>query len=508
MKTPNKTILAAVVVLAPIMWCSQVVAQSLAPKYTLSSEGAVEIQAEQNFVMQQPPESYAIPFRPTIDANAYAAAKQAAAANYSPLAVKPGAGALRPAPMLRTYRNFDGASSVDGLRPPDTHGAAGLQEFVEVTNSHFTVFRKNTGAVTKNVSLATFFGYSTEIIFDPRVVYDSVWNRWIVTATAFPESSTVQYWFIGVSKTPNPKGAFYIYQANVTFSSGDLFDFPTLGFDQDAVIVTANIFAGGITFVGADEFSIAKARLYNGLGFSVPVFTGLVGTLQPPIVLDQNGSSFLLAAPTSGTTLTKYTLTCSSHPNCTALVASTVPVPFYGIPPDAHQSGTTDLLDTSDSRFVNASTQSGNDLWQTHTVALGAFPGPKFYRIDTSTNTITQSSFFFQSGTSDDWNASITANTPSNDAFVTWSSTDASVGVNAQVIFSGKTDLAGAIPAGLVAFTSPTFYNPSTDTVERWGDYSAITVDPSNTSRAWLVNEKINTTALWGSRITQGSVTP
>ena len=107
--------------------------------------------------MQQPPESYAIPFRPTMDANAYTAAKQAAAANYSPLAVKPGA--LAPAPMLRTYKNFDGASSVDGLRPPDTHGAAGVQEFVEVTNSHFTVFKKNTGAVTKNVSLATFFGY-------------------------------------------------------------------------------------------------------------------------------------------------------------------------------------------------------------------------------------------------------------------------------------------------------------------------------------------------------------
>ena len=327
-----------------------------------------------------------------------------------------------------------------------------------------------------------------------------------MTADAFQESSTVQYLFIGVSQTPNPKGAFWIYQLNVTFFTGDFWDYPALGFDQDAVIFTANIF-NGASYHGADEFSVAKSRLYNGLGFSVPVFTGLVGTLQPPIVLDQNGSSFLLAAPPSGTTLTKYTLTCSSHPDCTALVASGVTVPSYTVPPGAHQSGTTDLLDTLDSRFVNASTQNGTDLWQTHTVALGAFPGPKFYRINTSTNTVPQSGFFFQSGSSDDWNASITANT-ANDAFVTWSSTDASVGVNAQVIFSGKTDGAAGIPAGLVAFTSPTFYNPSTDTVERWGDYSAITVDPSNTSKAWLVNEKINTTALWGSRITQGSVTP
>jgi len=37
------------------------------------------------------------------------------------------------------------------------------------------------------------------------------------------------------------------------------------------------------------------------------------------------------------------------------------------------------------------------------------------------------------------------------------------------------------------------------------GDYSAITIDPSNTSKAWLVNEKINSTTVWGSQIMQVS---
>ena len=291
MKILNKPILAAVVALAPIMWCGQAVAQSLAPQFTLDSGPAAEIQAEENFVMQQPAAAYAIPFRPTIDANAYAAAKQAAAANYSPQAVKPGALSAVPAgPPTRVFKNFDAASDVDGLRPPDTHGAVGKTHFVEVTNSHIRMYNKATPpALVKNVSLATFFGYTTEVIFDPRVVYDSVWNRWIVTAEAFQESNTVQRFFIGISKTANPAGAFFIYSVNVTFFSGDFFDFPQLGFDQDAVIFTANIFHGG--FVGADEFSIAKARLYNGLGFSVPVFTGLAGTLAPPIVLDQNANS-------------------------------------------------------------------------------------------------------------------------------------------------------------------------------------------------------------------------
>jgi hypothetical protein len=503
MKILNKTILAAVVASSTMLLQAQLWSQTLAPTFTLKAGPATELQAEENYVMQQPAAAYAVPFRPTMSANTYAAAKQAAAVNYSPLAVKRGALSPVPAaPPTTIFANFDGASDTDGLRPPDTHGAVGLKHFVETTNSHINMFNKGNFALAKSVSLATFFGYTAEIIFDPRVVYDSVWNRWIVTAEAFPESNTVQFYFIAISKTSNPTKGFFIYKVDVDFSNNnDFWDFPQLGMDQDAVIFTANIFDSSSVFKGADAFAVAKARLYNGLGFSVPVFTGLVGTLAPPIVLDQNANTFLIAAPTSGTTFTKYTMTNSSHPASTALVSSTVTVPSYSVPPAAHQSpATSDLLDTSDSRFVNASTQNGTDLWQTHTIGLSGFPAPKFYRINTSTNTVAQSSFYFLNGTSDDWNASITANAAS-DAFVTWTSTN-SGSVNARVVFSGKRNADATIPAGgVVGFTSTTFYNPSSDNPERWGDYSAVTIDPSNTARAWLVNEKINSTSLWGSRI-------
>ena len=108
---------------------------------------------------------------------------------------------------------------------------------------------------------------------------------------------------------------------------------------------------------------------------------------------------------------------------------------------------------------MNASTQSGNDLWQTHTIALGGFPAPKFYRLNTSTNTVSQSGFYFASATSDDFNASIAAN-DAGDCFVTWTSTDASAGKNAQVRLSGKLSAAAGISAGPTAVTSSTFYHP------------------------------------------------
>ena len=475
--------------------------QTIAPTGTLEVAPATIAEAQPNYVTEQPRPPREIPFRPTMDRSEFDAAK-ARANFYGPGAAKPFTETFVPlaTPVIR-LTNFIGHIQSQGLRPPDTHGAVGLTHFVQVTNSHIDMWRRQNTAglpLAKSVTLATFFNYNAQVLFDPRVVYDSTWNRWIVTAEAFPESGTVQRFFIAVSTSLDPTRPFFIYNLNVTFFANDFFDFPQLGIDQDAVLFTANIF-NGTSFHGADFFAVAKARLYNGLGFSVPVFTGLVGPLAPPIVLDQNSSTFLIAAPPSGTTFSKYTASNTSK-GTTLTGPVSITVPSYSVPPSAHQPGTTKLLDTSDSRFVNASTQSGNDLWQTHTIALGGFPAPKFYRLNTSANTVSQSGFYFGSATSDDFNASIAANN-GGDCFVTFTSTDASVGRNAQVRLSGKLSADAGIAAGPTAFTGVTFYAPSADNPERWGDYSAVTIDPLG-GGAWLVNE-IAGGAIWGSDIVQ-----
>src|SRR6266480_4668174 len=283
--------------------------QDIAPASTLDVAPATIVNTEPNYVMEQPVPPREILFRPTMDRGAYDSAK-ALANSYAPGAVKPFTEAFAPlaTPVIK-LTNFNAHSSTEGLRPPDTHGAVGTTHFVQITNSHIDMWtRQNTQVLplAKSVTLATFFNYTAQTLFDPRVVYDSTWNRWIVTAEAFAESATVQRFFIGISTSADPTGSFFIYNLNVNFfGNNNFFDFPQLGMDQDAVLFTANIF-NGTTFLGADFFGVAKARLYNGLGFSVPVFTGLVGTLAPPIVRDQNASTFLIAAPPSGTTLSKY----------------------------------------------------------------------------------------------------------------------------------------------------------------------------------------------------------
>ena len=447
-----------------------------------------------------------IPFRPTMNMDDYKALKAAANARVTTDRQDEMLAGRTLAPPSYVGPDIEGVNGTEagGWRPPDTHGAVGPDHFVEITNSHYDVYRKSDGVRVKSVSLESFFGYATKDIFDPRCVYDSAASRWIVAAEAFQESSTVQRQFIAVSKTTDPTGAFYIYSADVCFkNNNDFWDYPQIGVDKKSILITANIFANAQTYVGTDLGVVSKSSLYSGKTTKGKLYTKLDGTLAPPIVLDQSSKSCLVAADVFGNNrrITLYTLTYPK--GVPKLTKSFITVPAFNMPPDVSQPGTTAKLDPLDARFVNASTQNGNSLWQIHTIKINNKPTPKWYEFNITKKTIIQSGNFSASDNSDDWNASIAAN-KDGDVFVTWSSTDATEGTNAQVRYSGRrsTDTSGIIDGGSALFTSTTYYDPSSDSVERWGDYSAVTIDPSNTSRAWIVNEKINSTSVWGSRIT------
>lgn len=472
-----------------------------------------------------------IPFMPTDDPVEYSTMKavanaQAAAADRS-FGVEPLTPILEP-PTLRGV-SYDGLSRTPagGAFPPDTHGAVGHTHFVEIVNVRMTAFNKaNPGAQQCTFTLQALFG-SAEFTFDPRVVYDQVWRRWVMVATRRSTSATdtIRRLFLAVSRTADPCGAYWVYSVNFgggPFDNGDWWDYPGLGMDQDAVLITGNVFDTPTgPFMFAAMMPIAKARIYNGLGFSVPVFAGLAGTLQPPIVLDQNKDAYFVAA-NNNTHLHLYRgENLSNAGEATLVLQALVDVPDYGVPPDAPQLGTSQLLDTLDRRFVNNSTQVGDSLWNVHTINSGGRARPKFYEIDTEgvgANTVKQQGFFFESAISHDFNASIAANAL-GEAFVTWNSTDTTNlrferRHNARIRFSGRqpADALGFIGAGSVLFTSSTALtgNPSsTSGVQRWGDYSAVSLDPSPGTttgctanrRAWIVNEKIDSTTEWGSRI-------
>jgi hypothetical protein len=281
-----------------------------------------------------------------------------------------------------------------------------------------------------------------------------------------------------------------------------------IGLDQDSVIITANVFNPG--FVGASMFAIAKARLYNGLGWSVPFYQGLNGTLAPPVVLDQNPNTYLLVAPAyaspGGNTLLKYTLTNSAYPAGQTLSGPTsIAGPItYQIPPDADQLGTSAKLDTLDGRFENHSTQLGNSIWNVHCADLGggtSFAWSWWYEIDTAANTVLNSGNMVASADSDDFMPHITVNTI-GDVFVVW--TASSPTIYSQMRISGKqvSDVSNNLGPGSLVRQSSTYY-----TGFRWGDYQTIDVAAGpnwgNPKVAFAVGEYVTGTNFWRTRISR-----
>ncbi len=191
-------------------------------------------------------------------------------------------------------RLFTGLTESCSNRTPSDMGIAVSSSWlVQVINSCIVVMDKNQGIVQPGFpkSLDTFFGHPGFFIFDPRLTFDWVKNRFILVAASFqgnPASGTL---FVAASQTADPRGAWNIFAFCYDGCNGDFPDFPTLGFDNSAIYIGTNNFtaAGGFT---NELWILTKSAVYAGPPAApvVNVFTGfsicfatcaLFDTLQP-----------------------------------------------------------------------------------------------------------------------------------------------------------------------------------------------------------------------------------
>jgi hypothetical protein len=286
---------------------------------------------------------------------------------------------------------------------------------------------------------------------------------------------------------------------NEPLVAGDFYDYPQVGYDQDAILVTFNVFNGPFKYGEIDFY--AKARVYNGLGLGVPFITGYGGTLTPNTGRDSNGTTVVLrnVAGTNQLQLIKLTNTAKNNPG-TSTVTITTPAGVCSVPRNANQPGTSSQLDTLDGRFQAPGTQNGNFVWNVQTCTIAGFPAPRVSQININTNTVVQSETIFASGSSDDFNPSLAVN-DSGDVLVNWSTTDAPAGLNAGMIYASRPS-GGAFNASAECFRSTTF-----STAFRWGDTSGTSVDYTDPTQQtwWIGNETIKSASDWGTNVCQVS---
>ena len=83
---------------------------------------------------------------------------------------------------------------------PDTHGAVGGVHYLQIVNTRLLAYRVSDNVLVRSENLAAFFG-DTDFVFDPRALYDSTWNRFVVLGTRKADSPTdsQRYYWLGVS---------------------------------------------------------------------------------------------------------------------------------------------------------------------------------------------------------------------------------------------------------------------------------------------------------------------
>jgi hypothetical protein len=368
------------------------------------------------------------------------------------------------------------------------------------------------GTQTSDRTLNSLAGYATESLFDPRIIYDPAWNRFVITADAFAESSSVQYEVVMVSKTGNAAGAYYVYFTNSRGWCGGtnpFWDYPQLGQTQDAIVLTGNCFNS--SGEQPDVFGIAKAPIYNGQGWSVPVFGRPgEGTLTPANVVDNRPTNFLVSTnqhmvgfqdPQSG----GY----ASIPSDNVISGFQT----FAVPRSAGQRGCTTTschLDTSDGRFIQDSTQFGDQLWNVATYGFsgtnGSFATPYWGEFSIAGHNTTQHGSLITTACGDDYNASVGLTT-ADKVWFNWTHTDprtcADAGTFVAQMEAGRTSAtaSGAVDNIVDAFDSPAELTGDFDPnfgLQRWGDTSSVSV--LNANEAYTVNNSVVDANNWGTR--------
>lgn len=175
-----------------------------------------------------------------------------------------------------TVTNFEGLSSQDNadvtavgafVFPPDTIGDVGPTQYVQATNLLFRVFDKTGVPLTEKAPISTLFGElgppcSLNDDGDPIVLYDSLADRWIITQFLVSGPAPLSQCF-AISRTGDASGSYFLYR--FLMPNNKFNDYPKFAVWPDGYYLSNNQFnLAGTAFLGAGVFALDRAKLLAG----------------------------------------------------------------------------------------------------------------------------------------------------------------------------------------------------------------------------------------------------
>ena len=432
------------------------------------------------------------------------------------------AGINMPSPIL----NFDGVAFPGvacNCAPPDTNGEVGATQYVQIVNEGFQVFNKTTGASVLGPSgittLWSAFGgvCQNNGSGDPVVLYDQIANRWVITQFAGVSVPTDEC--IAVSTTSDATGTYNRYDFHL---GSNFFDYPHLSVWPDAYYMSMNVFnSAGTAFLGPQPFAFDRAKMLAGLPATF-VSTGVTGGANEDVYLPGDLDGSILPPAGAPATFVEFPgggayrvfhfhVDFATPANSTFTLFASTPAAGFSVLCGTTRScvpqlGTTNRVDGIGDRlmFRLAYRNFGDHeaVVGNYSVSSGGVSGIRWFELRNVTNgpvTKFQESTY-QPDTTWRWMGSAGMDQQGNLA-LGYSASSASI--NPQIRYAGRlfTD-----PLNVLTQAETTLFvggGSQTGTLNRWGDYSDLTIDPVDDCTFWYTQEYIpaNGSFNWRTRI-------
>ncbi|HWX19656.1 MAG TPA: hypothetical protein VN578_07090 [Candidatus Binatia bacterium] len=427
---------------------------------------------------------------------------------------------------LRVGQNFTGATyGIDSFdRPPDAGLAVGPSNVVEFINGRFSVFTKTNGSPIQTETDDAFWrsaGVSVPSAFvsDPRILFDAASQRWFASMVDVPYSGGNRF-LLAVSANADPTGTWNGVAWTADSLNGYLADFPTLGIDATGVYLSGDMFDGDnpvgslLNWIPKQDLLASPpsvARLTSsglldyatyGMVLQPAVTLGLASTPEAVLAVGNLGTDLQ-----SHSNLVAFTLRNAVLPGDLALSApGSIFVPPYTVPIDPPQPGGADNLDDGDARFSAVVYRIGDVLYATHSVEVDNRAAIQWFQVNATNQTL------IQSGTITDpvshlFYPAIAANAAGTVVIVF-----NSCGTNS---FISSYAMVGEPSNGSLTFGNPVLlkaglagYRTNITSISRWGDYSAISPDPSDPTRFWSLTQYPSSQTAWSTQITELITSP
>jgi len=426
---------------------------------------------------------------------------------------------IRPNVAATKGVDFDGTGA-QGSAPSDVNLAVGPNHIVQTVNVRLAVYNKFGTLLSGPTNLTTFFaplgGNCAAGASDPIVNYDRLADRWVISDIGFLNTFSE---CVGVSKTSDPTGAYTLY----AFSFGTtLNDYPKLGVwptaTNSAYLVTYNLFLNGQIFNGSDLCGFDRTKMLAGNASAAQICKSTPNTEGGYLPSDLDGPT----PPADGTPglfvdwqnnnpgqllLRKLALNFAAG-TATLSAATSISVANSALACGnggtcVPQKGTTQLLDTLGDRLMYRmgyrKFADHERLVINHAVDNGGRVAVRWYELlDLSGAVRVNQQGTFAPDTTHRWMASA-AMDKANDIAIGYSASSSII--NPAIRFTGRVP---SDPAGTLQTEASILEGAGSQTnLSRWGDYTALQVDPSDDCTFWYTNqyEKVNGSFNWSSHI-------